>query len=99
MKKLILFVFLFWLTLSACSLKTGGEFQKATITGQDMSMCACCGGWFIDIGKKTYRFYKLPADSKLDLKTAEFPLKVEVVWKKDEKGCKGDEIIIEKIKK
>lgn len=61
-------------------------------------MCACCGGWFIDIGNKTYRFYQLPSDSNLDLKTADFPLKVKVVWKKDNEGCRGDEIILEKIK-
>jgi len=99
MKKYIFFVFILGLSFSACSTKQDTTFQKATITGYDYAMCACCGGWFINIGESTYRFYKLPAGSKLNLKNAEFPLKVDVIWKKNENGCKGDEIFIEKIKK
>lgn len=99
MKKLIFVVFLSCLFFSACGMKQDTAFQKATITGPDLRMCACCGGWFITIGEKPYRFYKLPAGSQLNLKNAEFPLKVDVAWEKNKKGCKGDEIFIEKIKK
>lgn len=99
MKKLVFVLLLLGLSFSACSTKKDTLMVKATITGPDLRMCACCGGWYIDIGKKTYRFYNLPDDSNLDLKTAEFPLKVNVIWKKDEEDCGADLIIIEKIKK
>ncbi len=99
MKKIIFILFLSAIVFSSCSMKDVKSFQKATITGPDRSMCACCGGWFIDIGEKTYRFYDLPESSTLDVKNASFPLHVELQWRKNKAGCKGDEIIVEKIKK
>ena len=98
--KNFVYIFLFSLLVySSCDKQPGPDYQKATITGYDYRMCICCGGWFIEIGKETYRFDQLPPSSNLDLNNAEFPLKVKVIWKKDENGCAGDEIIIEKIKK
>jgi len=99
MKKIVFGLFISAVVFSSCMMKEEKSFQKATITGPDRSMCACCGGWFIDIGNKTYRFYDLPENSTLDIKNANFPVRVELQWRKDKAGCKGDEIIVEKIKK
>jgi len=73
--------------------------SEGTITGPDFRECACCGGWFIDIGGETYRFQELPCSCSLDLMNEEFPLDVFLDWKKDPDGCLGDEIIVYRIKK
>lgn len=69
-----------------------------TITGQDMTMCPCCGGWyitidnfvppFVDIPAYQHRFYSLPASSTINLATATFPLNVKFNWT-DSSACGG----------
>jgi hypothetical protein len=73
--------------------------NSAQITGPDYRMCACCGGWFIEIDDTTYRFYELPKSSSIDLENETFPLEVTVKWKKTENACMSDLIDIEKITK
>lgn len=68
--------------------------EVGIITGQDPRFCMCCGGWFIDIGDRTYRFYELPGDSNIDLTDAALPMAVNVVWEADDNACLGDEIIL-----
>ncbi|MCX6233694.1 MAG: hypothetical protein NT175_03075 [Bacteroidetes bacterium] len=96
MKKLIIICCILLLTLIACK-KDNHLMYEGKITGFDASKCMCCGGWFIEINNTTFRFYNLPENSNLDLWNEPLPIYVEVVWKKDEKGCLGDEIIIEYI--
>ena len=83
------------------SCKDEDSLSVGTITGPDLRDCLCCGGYFIDIGKKTYRFYneELPPGSlNFDLADVIFPLKVRVRWELKEDGCMGDEILITKFK-
>jgi len=70
-----------------------------TITCMDLSLCMCCGGWFIDIDNTTYRFYKLPDHTNLNLENESFPVKVKLDWEKEPNPCLGDEIIINRITK
>lgn len=67
------------------------------ITGPDYRYCACCGGWFIEIGESTLRFYEIPDGSDIDLNNSEFPLPVSVVWQWHDPSCLGDEIDIRQI--
>ncbi len=78
----------------------GREYKSSgSITGYDMRECACCGGWFINIGGERYRFQSLPAGSSLILDHAQFPIEVLLDWEKVEKPCLGDEINVIRIKK
>lgn len=69
------------------------------ITGPDMSLCPCCGGWFIEIEDETYRFFNLPENSGINLTNESWPIYVELEWVKDGNGCMGDEIFINSIRK
>jgi hypothetical protein len=71
--------------------------NSGAITGQDYRECACCGGFFIEIQNATYRFYKVPDNSNLNLENRDFPVYVELEWKKDPEACLGDEIIVIRI--
>ena len=73
--------------------------NEGKITGSDPRECMCCGGYYIDINKSTYRFYELPENCGIDLRNAKFPICVELDWKKVDPGCLGDEIIIKEIVK
>ena len=78
------------------------EFKEkvaGSILGVDPRFCACCGGYFIQIGDETYRFYQEPSCSDLALGVTDyaFPLEVWVDWKADPDACLGDEILLEKI--
>ena len=55
---------------------------SATITGQDMTMTPCSGGYFITIDglSAVSRFYALPAGSNIDLSIATFPINVKLKW-------------------
>ncbi|MEM8896711.1 MAG: hypothetical protein AAGC85_01340 [Bacteroidota bacterium] len=76
------------------------EKVEGSILGIDARLCACCGGYFIEIGEETYRFYKEPtcSDLALDVSDYGFPLEVWVDWKADPDACLGDEILLEKVK-
>ncbi|MGN6566706.1 MAG: hypothetical protein ACTHJ0_02075 [Flavipsychrobacter sp.] len=64
--------------------KTGVPYQSnGVITGEDDAMCAFCGGYFIDINAKTYRFFSLPANSDIVLKNGAYPINVLVNWHTD----------------
>ena len=94
MKKVIMILSMFLLALMACK-KEKHFMNEGKITGYDMRMCMCCGGYYIDINSNTYRFYDLPENSGIDLTNATLPIYVELDWKKVEPGCLGDEIIVE----
>ncbi len=77
-------------------LKIDSDF--GVVTSADFRLCACCGGWFIEIEDQLYRFYELPENS-ISISDEEFPLRVDVKWELDQDGCMGDEIIITSIEK
>lgn len=98
MKKLIIPFCMSLFLITACK-KEKSLMSTGQITGADARMCACCGGWFINIENETYRFYELPGGSNLDLTTASFPIDVELNWNSNSKGCMGDEIVIDELRK
>jgi hypothetical protein len=93
MKKIVIPVLLLSMMLWSCE-KEHRSLQRGTITGPDLRECVCCGGWYILIGDITYRFYRVPGGSSLDLAHESCPMTVEIEWKKDPDACTGDEIII-----
>jgi len=99
MKKIIIVFYLLLLSISSCSTDVNEFMDDGTIRGYDVRKCACCGGFFIDIRKMTYRFYKLPDNSNFNLDNPVFPIYVRLNWIKDENGCLGDEIKILRIEK
>jgi hypothetical protein len=95
--KNILYSILLFAAFSSCRDECE-RFSIGLITGPDYRECVCCGGYFIEIDKDTYRFSseELPEGS-IDLVDAQFPIKVRVRWHLKENGCLGDEILITKI--
>ena len=93
-------LFLLVAFLSFCETEHNDE-GFGVITGPDLRMCVCCGGWFIEIGENTYRFEEseLPANLNFDLSEEEPPFKVKLTWQKRMEGCMGDEILITYIRK
>lgn len=73
--------------------------DEGTITKQDFALCACCGGWFIEIGDETYRMPVRPADAELDLSSDNLPMDVLLRWELETDPCLGDEIIVSEIRK
>ena len=54
--------------------------SNAVITGRDLTKCACCWGWIIEIDNVTYKFDKAPAGSSVNLETLTYPASVNVTW-------------------
>ncbi|HLG32713.1 MAG TPA: hypothetical protein VI362_06710 [Ignavibacteriaceae bacterium] len=99
MKK-IFFVCLFVVFgLISCSVTENEFMNNGIITGPDVRECSCCGGYFIDIDDKIYRFYSLPDNNSINLIDVRFPVYVKLDWKNDEEACLGDEIIVLRIDK
>ncbi len=102
MMRLILIFMVLTLSLSSCILDDptfpGKGYQsEGEITGMDLRACACCGGWIIVIDGVNYRCWDLPNTFKIDYN--ELPVKVMLDWKKDEKPCIGDEILVTRIQR
>lgn len=78
--------------------------STATIIGQDMALCACCGDWQIIIDNMVYpantllpfvhQFKFLPGNSTINLSTATFPLNVKINWSIDNNTCYGNGRIV-----
>jgi hypothetical protein len=79
---------LFFLVI-ACNKENDDYKSVGTITGADYRMCACCGGWFINIDDAVYLFDTLPKDSNIDLATEKFPVTVRLDWKLISNSCSG----------
>ena len=99
--KLTLFVIVGILILTSCNNDDDTELEfesTALISGFDMTLCACCGGWIINIDEEEAgkRFYELPQDSDIDLETAVFPISVKLNWTASNDYC-GNGIVIESI--
>ena len=98
--KLLLGVFLI-IGLVVCQKPTTSDFQSTgIITGVDLKMCACCGGYYIQIDNVTYEFDTLPAGSNIDLQNATYPIPVKLDWQLSTKtACPNVRIDILKIVK
>ena len=79
---------------------SNNEFEStAKITGLDLTLCACCGGWIINISGEDpdKRFTNLPQSSNIDLENATLPINVKLNWSESNDYC-GKGILIESIK-
>ena len=101
MKTKLLLVVLLVIGFVGCKKPTTSDFQSTgIITGVDLKMCACCGGWYIQIDNVTYEFVTLPAGSNIDLLNATFPMPVKLDWQLSAKpACPNNKIDILKIVK
>jgi hypothetical protein len=91
---LLLLILLFW----GCE-KTNYE-STGTITGADLAMCACCGGYFIDIEGTNYRFEKSELPAGFTFNDEQMPFRVELDWEVKTETCTGfNWIKISKIRK
>lgn len=91
MKKRIQIIILIFIAI-ACK-EEGPKFDNGMITGQDLRLCACCGGWIINIDDVNYRFQTLPPMTKdIDLYNSTYPIYVQLAWKPVKNPCLGDEI-------
>lgn len=84
-----------------CSHEIIKDYQSnGKITGPDIRMCACCGGWYIQIDNLTYEFDSLPVNSNIDLQKETFPVLVKLDWQLSDKGaCPDKRITIQRIVK
>ena len=87
------------LSLAMCSKREYPYMSDGIITGQDIRMCACCGGWFITIDSTNYLFNSLPTDSGMDLLNETFPVSVKLDWKVTDGACLNNTITILRVRK
>jgi len=59
---------------------------KATITGFDLTKCACCWGWEIEVNGKKHIARKLPNLTVASKDTMTFPIPIYIDYKVD-RGC------------
>lgn len=90
---IIMLVVLTAVGISGC--RKGYDFRNATIVGQSIATCACCGGLLMEIeGEKppgNLQYFQLknqPAEFGIDNNTV-FPVYGKVVWVTDESRCDG----------
>lgn len=94
-KSCIVFTFFLGLAwLIGCSEDEITFNDQGLITGIDARLCACCGGWFVEIGDSTYRFQELPLSSNIALEENLFPISVQLNWRSVDEPCLGDEIVV-----
>ena len=87
-------LFLFLLTAAVdCKKETDLFKTEGIITGPDVRMCACCGGWFISIDTSSYEFDSVPQGTPIDLDHATFPLKVRFDWTTSTRICGANNYI------
>jgi hypothetical protein len=106
MKKLIWLVSgcLLILSLENCQKDKNGcpdGWQDARIIGQDFRRCACCGGWFIDLGQDTVRTFILPDDFKIEAIPPDLPIEVCLTYEPETGPCQdfADLIVVDKIRR
>ena len=91
--KLLLAVFLI-IGFVSCQKPNTTDFQSTgIITGVDAKMCACCGGYYIQIDNVIYEFDTLPVGSNIDLQNATYPIPVKLDWQLSTKPACPDKKI------
>jgi hypothetical protein len=88
-------------TMIACAKESSEYRSTGTITGSDPTMCACCGGWFINIENTQYRIISMPDNFALDLAKETFPVTVKLDWLLATTGCPAEfnRITVSRIRK
>ena|ERR1019366_3128678 len=103
MKHLFILLIAIAIIFSSCKKSSTTTTYKytATITGPDLTMTPCSGGYWIVIDGITAgtRFLSLPAGSGIDLTTATFPIKVKLNWHHDGDPNPCNDITIDAITK
>lgn len=99
--KIIAGICAIFLVILCCHKESSADFKSSgKITGPDYRMCACCGGWYIQIDSTTYEFDTLPHNSGINLETESFPLLVKLDWQLTNAAyCPYGRITIQRIKK
>lgn len=98
MKTSIILLLICGFLLASCE-KTSYK-NTGTITGQDMTLCACCGGYFITIEGIQYRFEKTELPAGFTFSDNQLPLQVELDWNLKTDVCSNfNRITISKIRK
>jgi hypothetical protein len=99
--KVIVLICTVFITFFCCQKEDSHIYKSdGIITGPDIRMCACCGGYYIQIESVIYEFNSLPDNSNIDLQTESFPLFVKLDWQlANLTGCPDTKIIIQRIKK
>jgi hypothetical protein len=92
-------IVLMMIGFATCSKVNDTYMSKGTITGQDYRMCACCGGWIINIEGENYLFDAIPANSGFILEKEPLPISVQLDWQLTPGGCPSNRITIQRIKK
>ena len=88
MKKLILIFCISFLCFSCSNDDDSTKIYKSegAIVGFDLTLCACCGGYIIEIDAVSYRLLDdFPPNSNLDLEN--LPLKIKLDWELISEGC------------
>ena len=83
----------------ACTKENDDYKSVGTITGDDLSMCACCGGWIIYIENVRYLIDSMPDNSILNLADETFPITVKLDWLLLDKCSSYNRISVQRIKK
>lgn len=55
--------------------------QEGLVIGPDYRLCACCGGWLIEIEGDTLVAWSIPEEFARELESESFPLPVYLEWK------------------
>lgn len=85
MKAISCFLLISTLLIFSCEKE---KYQSTgIITGPDMRMCPCCGGYFIDIDGSVYNFDKTELPGDFTFNDDQLPLNVELNWKLKTDGC------------
>jgi hypothetical protein len=95
LKWLLILSFVFFVS---CNKENNNYKSTGTITGPDVRMCACCGGWLITIDNTQYQFNSLPGNSSIHLDNEKFPIPVRLDWTLNTTGCPNT-ISIQRIQK
>jgi len=105
MKKILLATIIVLSILAACKKienpPQDDGFSNGVITGEDLKMCSCCGGFYINIDTARYRFYGIPDSLHFSLQNAVYPIPVKLKWKMKDNPCgkMSDLIVVLQIKK
>lgn len=99
--KMQLIIGLIIIVFGSCQKGNSNDYQSiGKITGPDIRMCACCGGWYIQIDGVTYEFDSLPNNTNIDLQKGVFPIMVKLDWQLSNGiACPDKRIIIQRIAK
>ena len=96
--KVIRLIFLIFIMI-ACTKENIDYKSVGTITGDDLSMCACCGGWIIIINDGRYLIDSMPKNSGLNLSPETFPITVKLDWQLLNNCGSFNRISVQRIKK